>query len=316
MQAADLSNSVRRGPAISKPEIIDRIFRQSVGPLHVWCDPVEPPFLGEVYSQYLEKLRSERDRLFASIRSWLDGCDEDWLEDNFSSNGQATSDLAKQKQAAWSKEAERFYRAVSLWYHVGLGQPGLMADFDYWGKMAKYEVSEVTLLSLGLEPTPFFKEGLRVIERNKRPVGAANTFAVRQLEVFKRKFAPHGLPDTVYPEELAKWMRTVELDCHPAFLRMIDTIESRLDTSNAVRSTLDAAEPDANEKLPENRILVSLTKLIIAMAVDGYGYVPNDKRSKIPKEIEGVTDRLGVSVSHDTIRKYLRMGAAHLPKDD
>lgn len=49
------------------------------------------------------------------------------------------------------------------------------------------------------------------------------------------------------------------------------------------------------------------------MAVDGYGYIPTASRSPLPKEIEGVLDRLGIPVSDDTIRKWLKEAAEQLP---
>lgn len=66
----------------------------------------------------------------------------------------------------------------------------------------------------------------------------------------------------------------------------------------------------------ENRERSTLYKLIIAMAVDGYGYDPMASRSPLPKELEGILDRMGLSVSDDTIRKKLREASELMPRDD
>lgn len=53
----------------------------------------------------------------------------------------------------------------------------------------------------------------------------------------------------------------------------------------------------------------TLYKLLIAMATDAYGYRPDELRSPFPKELEGILDRMGLSVSDDTIRAKLKDAA-------
>lgn len=65
----------------------------------------------------------------------------------------------------------------------------------------------------------------------------------------------------------------------------------------------------------EGRELVSVSKLLTAIAIDAYGYDPAAKRGPIPTELQGISDKLGLGVSADTIRKYLQTGAKYLPKD-
>ena len=59
----------------------------------------------------------------------------------------------------------------------------------------------------------------------------------------------------------------------------------------------------------------TLYKMIIGMAKDGYGYDPAASRSPFPKELEGILDRLGISVSDDTLREKLKEASELLPKD-
>ncbi len=49
-----------------------------------------------------------------------------------------------------------------------------------------------------------------------------------------------------------------------------------------------------------------LLRLVIGMAIDGYGYVPGLAKSGVPKELEGVLASLGMSITDDTVRKYLK----------
>ena len=53
----------------------------------------------------------------------------------------------------------------------------------------------------------------------------------------------------------------------------------------------------------------TLLKLVIGMAVDGYGHDPAAAKSNVPKEVADILVKLGMSVSDDTVRKYLKQAA-------
>jgi hypothetical protein len=72
---------------------------------------------------------------------------------------------------------------------------------------------------------------------------------------------------------------------------------------------------DSGPKEVASRERQTLYKLIIAMAMDGYGYKPMASRSPIPKQIEDALDRLGIPVSDDTIRRKLKEAAELLGQD-
>ena len=253
--------------------------------------------------------------MFRSVRQWLEARDEDWFEGNFSGFGKAQGEISQRQQSAWMSEAKRFHENICAWYQAGLGRPELLADFGYWSKMARYEVFELTLLSMGLEPVEKFQERFDQQKMKRRRVTSADKFAMRRYELFRREFAPNSRNGTVFPNDLVCWMRAVCLDAHPSFLRMIDTLEARHSTEREAKRTATGAQSPDNNRPPDNREVVSLAKLITAIAIEEYGYRSGSRRSPIPKEIEAITDRHGISVSHDTVRKYLQMGSRYLPKD-
>jgi hypothetical protein len=59
----------------------------------------------------------------------------------------------------------------------------------------------------------------------------------------------------------------------------------------------------------------SVKRLIIGMAVDGYGYNPNDQRSPATREIHKGLARFEIKMDEDTIRNWLRKSIAELPPD-
>lgn len=73
---------------------------------------------------------------------------------------------------------------------------------------------------------------------------------------------------------------------------------------------LEAFEAQANHSYTSKPDLSSkernsLLKIIIGMAVDGYGYDPKASRSPAAREISACLLTRGISVDEDTIRKWL-----------
>ena len=63
------------------------------------------------------------------------------------------------------------------------------------------------------------------------------------------------------------------------------------------------------EKPLSNREQDTLLKLVIGMAVKGYSHNPAAAKSSAPKDIADDLASLGISVSDDTVRKYLKEAA-------
>ena len=60
-------------------------------------------------------------------------------------------------------------------------------------------------------------------------------------------------------------------------------------------------------------IRANMLKMIIAMAIKGYSYDPDKKRSDVIIEIEKDMDGLGLKLGDDTIRKLLKEASEFLP---
>ena len=59
----------------------------------------------------------------------------------------------------------------------------------------------------------------------------------------------------------------------------------------------------------------SLLKMIIAMAIDGYGHDPKANKSPTTGDIANAIRLHGLSLNEDTIRRYLKESATLLPSD-
>jgi hypothetical protein len=78
---------------------------------------------------------------------------------------------------------------------------------------------------------------------------------------------------------------------------------------------VNVVAPPTTPAEPDKREIDKIAQLFTAIAIDAYGFRPDQKRSPIPKEITDIAARLGLSVTADTVRKYLKRGASFLPPD-
>jgi hypothetical protein len=92
-----------------------------------------------------------------------------------------------------------------------------------------------------------------------------------------------------------------------AYLELLDDY-----TSLKAASTSEAVTVVTNADL-STRERDTLLKMVIGLAIGGYRYDPKLARSPVIPEIANDLDKAGVRVSDDTVRKYLREGASHLP---
>jgi uncharacterized protein YihD (DUF1040 family) len=87
------------------------------------------------------------------------------------------------------------------------------------------------------------------------------------------------------------------------------TLQQELATARsaneALQNKLEAMEAEDRNELSRNERR-SLLTIVIASAVDCYGHNPSDSRSPAPGTIASAANRIGLSISDDTVRKYLK----------
>lgn len=74
---------------------------------------------------------------------------------------------------------------------------------------------------------------------------------------------------------------------------------------------LSVSEPSNKEVGTRERD--TLYKIIIGLAIDGHGYDPKSKRSTVSRDVSAKLDELGIPVSDDTVRKYIKEAEQLLP---
>ena len=205
------------------------------------------------------------------------------------------------------------FRSYNLpWYAGGFGHPDYQADFKYWSKMSYFSIDEILCVSIGIEPKYFSASKLKELAaENQSELWPALAFLVQQREQLRREFASGRYSPPVHPAEFIKWVDKVNFVVVPEFLTLLRTYHG----GGATAPRTGAQPSDTAPKKQDKREVESIAQLFTAMAMEYFGYNPNDVKSSVTKEITDLAASMGMSLSDDTVRRYLRMGGSYVPKD-
>jgi hypothetical protein len=274
--------------------------------------PEEPLLLGEDFTftseRFFERLNEFRSQAVKHLMS----IPLDVLTSSFSKQGKP---ITAEQQDWHMKQRADFHRqfpTISQWLQALIERDRTFARYDYWGKAAYLSMDEALWLSVGLEP---LKEFASAIEGQSSRAGKADPVVEHmkaERELLRRSL---GIGQKLNAHSILTWINSVGHDVHPGFRRMLETVVRRTAAAPSAVTEAVVLSPSAEVKRIDPRERQSMAKLLVTIAIDAYGFDPKAKRSPIPKELEGIAARLGLEITDDTIRSYLRLGAEQLPKD-
>lgn len=299
-----------RMPKTSELELDDArriLLKAKLGRLLHWSPPeisnTVGPFTPSVFTEFDERrlslIREVTERLYAFSDAEIGLIAE--------GQGDDAEDLRDQWKVYRRSELDRLEQGEPPWYAGGFGHPDHQANFEYWCKMPRFNVEETLCLSIGIEPREFDRKQLlklKEVARTKK-VWPAIRFLIDRHQQLTRAFDPNFYGWSVRPRELLAWVERVEFEVHPEFFRLLDRYH---------RTKGSSSQRDGGSVSIDKREVESMAKLLTAIAVRELGYQPNALRSPIPKEIADIAAEVGISVSEDTVRKYLKIGSRFLPK--
>jgi hypothetical protein len=243
---------------------------------------------------------------------------------------------AKERLAlAEAEEKQRFYN-----------QP-MSPDYEHYGRCAAWTLEEGVALSFGKDPdrvcskniaphaihSPFAQDYMKRWKEAQRAKLAGQLWD----PVFPSIFIPWASNNGIeLPAELISAIKNTGLSLknwqnlyeeaiennkaqQAKFCETLEEWSAALSSCRAdndklrqqLKSVDVVTEPSLDEE-PNTATKNSMEKLIIGMAVNGYGYDPRDERSKATSEISDDLQRLGVGLSPESVLKYLKRGAKHL----
>jgi hypothetical protein len=255
-------------------------------------------------------------------------------------NSEQVKEASEIQAKAEAEEQARFYN-----------QPHANADVWFWSKAAYWTLEEAIALSFGKNPqyvswdtlsrlkvnSPFIERYRRLRDLATRAIyiqklydPALPGFYLQWIKANKLEF-PEDLEAAVIAHggAFADWKANYDelfamYESHKAdWIKIADSWKGQalkaIEERDMARDQLNSAFKEAKETAtPETslgkRERESMLKLIAAMAIGGYGHDPKAARSETVKSIVDDLERAGMTLSDDTIRRYLN-GAMDFMRD-
>lgn len=162
------------------------------------------------------------------------------------------------------------------------------ANFRSWCALKKWTIDEATALLLGKDPSRVTWDGLRQL--------TFNSIFVREYQKLRNQLlranADGKFADGDAPAKFVHWARDTGLPV-PDGLNVHD--------ENSDAEAADALTVKERE---------SVLKLIVCMAMKHYDYVAGAGKNTATKRIVADLDEVDLHLDEDTVRKYLKAGAA------
>lgn len=294
-----------------------QLLQQKLGDLLNWTVPDVVESVGPFTPNAFDAFDELRRFVISACRERIAGYSEHEIA--VLTSGARDDPDGKALIDAWhrflSGEIDKLDRNKNRWWSCGFGHPDHAADIEYWSKMPEFSIEELLFLSLGVEPGHLGKEFMNSL------MGARHGDLDKQLQFLQRRnaqllrvFIRGEYPRPVRAKHFLEWVDQVGFEVHRDFLAQLREIHH---PTSAFRQL---APTDRGLDLqPDKREIDTMAQLFTAIAIDQFGYDPTARRSPIPREIAEILAKLGLEISDETVRKYLRRGARFLPegwKDD
>lgn len=207
--------------------------------------------------------------------------------------------------------ANEFNCTVKYLIHMGAtGKTKLATNVNLGGKKYKaepHDTSDITVFYDGFYYVD--KRDLQSFEFDKN-LDSISISEIYPVEREKRNYGNyfHPLPTDYIDDKPLKYVyfdNEIKVNKNELVIyrddirKLLSKDTPKLDDSGPVSSRKESLK--ANE---------SLMKMVIAMAIDGYGYDPGEKKSPFPAELMlHVQNKTGLTIDVDTVRKWLKEAA-------
>ena len=286
-----------------------QLLTAKTGTLLTWKVPALEHTIGPCDPTAFQAYEDKRASLVNQCCDKLRRYSEQEIASLLSPHATSQNDLIKDWREFLRQQIEHLLSRPLPWYAGGFGHPDHVADFDYWSKMPRFSTEELTCLTIGIEPADFPASAVaRLQKQDFGMLWPSLQFLLKRYEQLERQFSVYGHSASTLPNEFLEWVDKVEFKTHPEFLRLLRKYHPAVSSAERQQSPAPSPKPDKRE-------IDKIAQLFTALAIDGYGFKPFATRSPIPKEIAEIAASMGLSISDDTIRKYLKLGATFLPPD-
>lgn len=289
-------------------QIVTRaVMTRRYGQFLDWKKPVVEKTIGPCHPNVFNGFNLELKVAIEVTRESLDGLTEQEFFNRFDAEGNVRDTEYAAIERMDDIGLRRIFQQEPVWFAGGFGHPDRRADFKHWTRMRHWSLDETVALSLGFEPCGDIFAG-----QEGRPVQRdVVDFYNKRYQLVRDNFSWGGMsgPSKNPVGGVVRWFDAVDLEVPADLLGFAD----RFHQLGLGRAKSTTATPSSNPLDPRER--TSMLRLIIALAIGGYGYDPNAERSSTTREIESDVAQLGLRLSIDTIRKHLTAASAQLDQD-
>lgn len=306
--------------SVDRNDLIRRIIEGALGELAHWQRPVSSPGIGPAFPEVFDHFEGELSRLRAAIEEQLSlsslqelseispGSEAPKLNPLYDERGRL-GHLAIALRSLKSRVPQDFLGGWSV--------AGKEVDLSYWASFATISLEDLLFLTLGREPR---KASLRAVCDTYGRSDQADTilyYLEDRLELIANVMGcdPADGKAMVGLKAFFDWVEETRFQIDPGFHLALRRRFHPETWSSHAEGRQQPANGGANSAKFDPRERTSLVKLVTAMAVDAYGYDSTARRSPFPKELEDIALRLGIEITSDTIRKFLREGNQYLTTD-
>ena len=309
MHHARICNFSRSSMRDSEPVQIDekrhQLLKAKFGWLLTWSNPATQKTIGPYDPEPFENYDSRRSELVELCRDQLARYSDAQIA-ILTDRGQPDPENIRQAWRSFADDGiERLANFRLPWFAAGFGHPDYLADVDYWSKMTHFSIAELACLSVGVDPRHFdsFELG-----PSRKPGTAellpTQDFLRKRLEQLRRQFDPYSHKFNVAPQEFLTWVDKVSFEVEPEFLSLLRRYS---------QPEPKPAPPVAPPK-PDKREVNSIAQLFTAMVMEYYAYRPGSRLSTATRDVTDLAASMGMEISEDTVRKYLKIGAEFIPE--
>ena len=293
-------------PASEADNQRQRLLQYRFGDLLTWKAPVLVKSIGPFNPEAFRPFDDERLAMIEACVAKLASFTDEEIATISAPGGRDTM-VGRNWSQFRMNDPQLLSRRQPPWYLGGLGHPDYAADFEHWTKMPHFKVSELTTLSVGVEPSAFGWRNLVELassaEREKfvKPI----EFLLKRYDKLHRQFSHSGRDTTVLPTDFLRWASKFRVEVHAGFLGPLVEFHQKETTDS----------PTSVARKPDKREIDSVAQLFTAMAIEYFGYVPDRARNTTTRDILSLASSMGMSITEDTILKYLKHGASFISQD-
>ena len=172
-------------------------------------------------------------------------------------------------------------------------------DYVFWARKSNWTATEVAMLSVGLRPSDQIHE-----QFNKMDVKYSNTCKLLQEFLERTELYFSAVRADILSEqggslEIVVWLEKLELSMPSG---LADAVRKYQSPQHSSKVPSDKSEISGSEKR-------TLLKLIAAMSVENYGFIPSKERNDATGNIRSDLEIVGLSLDNKTILHWLREAA-------